>query len=112
MIYNKARELAKLLSQSEEYTTYKALKEKAMENETTKALISEYHQYQLRAQAAIVSGQKDEEAMRHLQKIGEVLQLNQEASAYLISEYRLNRMVGDIYKILADAIDANLSMLE
>ena len=112
MVYDKARELAKMIGESEEYQSYKALKEKALENDTTKALIKEYHQIQIQAQAAIVAGQKDEAAMERLQKIGEILQMNQDASAYLISEYRLNRMLGDVYKILADAIDANLDMLD
>ena len=38
--------------------------------------------------------------------------MNREASDYLIAEYRLNRVVSDIYKIIADAIDLDLSMLE
>ena len=50
--------------------------------------------------------------MERLQKIGEVLQLNRDASDFLLAEYKLNVMLGDVYKILAEAIDIDLGMLE
>ena len=53
-----------------------------------------------------------DETMQRLQKIGELLQLNQDASAFLFAEYRLNRVVSDIYKIIAEAIDVDLGALE
>ena len=64
----------------------------------------------MRAQGAVVSGKKDEECLERLQKVGEVLQLNRDASDYLIAEYRLNTMLGDVYKILADALDLSLGL--
>lgn len=112
MVYDKARELARMLKDSEEYKEYKQASEKAFENETTKALIKEYHQLQMQAQASVVSGNKDDALMEKLQKIGEVLQLNGDASRFLFAEFRLNRMLGDVYKILAEAIDIDLGMLE
>ncbi len=108
MVYDKARELARMLSESREYTAYKAARETAFTSDTTKALIKEYNALRLRAQGAMVSGKKDEECMQRLQKIGEVLQLNPDASAYLMAEYALNTMLGDVYKILAEAIDLDL----
>ena len=50
--------------------------------------------------------------MTQLQKLGEILMLNQEASAYLMAEFRLNQMLGDVYKILAEAIDVDLGALD
>ena len=66
----------------------------------------------MRAQASMMSGEKDEEAMGRLQKIGEILQFNNDAASFLTAEFRLNRMLGDVYKILAEAIDIDLGMLE
>ena len=112
MVYDTANQLAKELKQSEEYRTFKKLREQVTENDTTKSLLTEYHRLQIKAQAAAVSGNKDDEALEKLQKIGELLQLNKEASDYLLAEFRLNRMLGDVYKILAEAIDVDLSALE
>ena len=39
MIYDKARDLAKAMAESEEYVSYKNAKEKAFANDTTKALL-------------------------------------------------------------------------
>ena len=50
--------------------------------------------------------------MKKLQKIGELLQFDADAAAYLMAEFRLKRMVGDVYKILADAVDIDLGLLE
>lgn len=112
MVYDKANELARLIKESEEFKEYKSTKEKALANDTTAALIKEYHKLQISAQAAIVSGNKNDEALERLQKLGELLQMNADASAFLFAEYRLNRMVSDIYKILADAIEVDLGVLE
>lgn len=112
MVYDKANELVQDIRNSEEYKEFKATKEKAFENQTTASLIKEYHKLQITAQAAMVTGNKDDESLQRLQKIGELLQMNHDASAFLMAEYRLNRMVSDIYKILAEAIDVDLGMLE
>ena len=112
MTYDTAKKLAAELKESEEYRTYAAVKERAMENDTTRTLIDEYHRLQIQAQAAAVSGNKNDELMAKLQKIGELLQFDSSASAFLMAEFRLNRMLADVYKILAEAIDIDLRSLE
>ena len=112
MVYDRANELARELGSSEEYRAYKDAKERAFANETTKALLKEYMALRVKAQGAMMSGNKDDEGMARLQKIGELLQMNADASDFLIAEYRLNTMLGDVYRILAEAIDLDLGILE
>jgi len=112
MVYDTANTLAAELRASEEYKEYQKTREAAMSNDTTKALIAEYHKLQMQAQAVVMQGKKDDELFQKLQKIGEVLQLDKDASSFLLAEYRMNRMLGDVYKILAEAIDVDLSGLE
>ncbi|MEA5058845.1 MAG: YlbF family regulator [Clostridia bacterium] len=112
MVYDTARQLAQEIAESREYKDYKQAKEKATANETTAGLLKQYHQLQLRAQAVQLGGEKDDALLQQLQKLGEVLLLNQEASAFLLQEFRLNQMVGDVYKILAQAIEVDLGILE
>ena len=111
MVYDKANELAREIKESSEYRRYHAAKEN-ITDEMTKNLLKEYKSLQLKAQAAIVGGAEDPETMEKLQKLGELLQMDRAASEYLIAEYVLGRMVGDIYKILADAVGLDLGMLE
>lgn len=112
MVYDVAKELARQMRQSEEYVAYEKAKELATENDTTRALIDEYHRLQIQAQASVVSGQSNDELMQKLQKVGELLQFDSAASAYLMAEFRLNRMVADVYKILAEAVGIDLGQLE
>ncbi len=111
-IYDGAHALAKSLRESEEYGAFKRAKENAFQNETTKGLLKQYHQMQLQAQAAMLSGNKNEECMQHLQKLGELLQMDAKAAEYLMAEYRLSKLLSDVYKILGEAIDVDLSALE
>lgn len=112
MVYDKANELAKDIRESAEYSAFCEAKDRVAGNETTVSLLKQYHKLQYEAQAALVAGRQDDECLEKLQKLGELLQMDKDASAFLIAEYQLNRMLGDIYKILADAVDVDLSMLE
>lgn len=112
MVYDTAKKLADELKASDEYRAYAEAKARAIENETTRTLIDEYHRLQIQAQAASVSGGNRDELMQKLQKIGEVLQFDTAASAFLLAEFRLNRMLADVYKTLAAAVDMDLSQLE
>ena len=112
MVYDTAKILANELKNSVEYREYTAVKARAMENNTTRALIDEYNKLQIQAQAAMISGDRESESLKKLQKTGELLQFDADASAYLMAEFRLKRMVGDVYKILAEAVDIDLGALE
>lgn len=112
MVYDKANELAADIKASEEYKRFNAAKDRIKEGSTTETLLKEYRKLQLRAQAAMVAGEEDKDCMEQLQKLGEILQMDKDASEFLISEFMLSRMLGDIYKILAEAVDMDLGMLE
>ena len=112
MVYDTAQRLAEELKNSEEYRAFAAAKERAMENATTRSLISEYNRLQIRSQAAMIAGEQGGETLQKLQKIGELLQFDPDAAAYLFAEYRLKKMLGDVYKILAKAVDVDLGPLE
>ena len=112
MVYDTAKLLASELKNSVEFREYTAVKARALENNTTRALIGEYNKLQIQAQAALIAGDRESESFKKLQKIGELLQFDADASAYLMAEFRLKRMVGDVYKILAEAVDIDLGALE
>ena len=112
MVYDTAKLLANELKNSTEYREYTTVKVRAMENKTTRALIDEYNKLQIHAQAAMIAGDRESDSLKKLQKIGELLQFDADASAYLMAEFRLKRMLGDVYKILADAVGIDLGALE
>ncbi len=112
VVYDTAKRLADELRQSEEYTAYAKARERAEANESTRALLKQYERLQFRAQAAVVAGERDDETMQKLQKIVELLQFDEDASACLLAEYRFKTMLGDVYRILAEAVGVDLGALE
>ena len=110
--YDQAHALAKSLKESEEYTEYMRLKKVAYDDSTNKALLDEYKRLQFRMQAKLASGENmPEEDLQRLQQIGALLQFNPDVSAYLMAEFRFQRMLSDIFKILADVAGIDLDML-
>lgn len=112
MLLDDARMLADKLRASEEYQTYREAKARAYAQPSTAALLDEFYALRMKTQAASVAGTPDAEANEKLQKLGELLQFDAAAAAYLLAEYRLNGLLGEIYQILAEAVELDLGALE
>lgn len=112
-IYDEVYKLAAQLKETDEYREYIAAREAAMANETNKALLGEYKKLQFQLQFAMAGGGETKaEDMERLQKIAGVLQFSQEASAYLLAEIRMQKLLSDIYKIIGEAVDFDMSFME
>ena len=110
--YDQAHELVRALKESEEYREFTRLKDVAYDDGTNKALLDEYKRLQFRLQAKLAAGESmPEEDAQRLQQIGALLQFNPDVSAYLLAEFRFQRMLSDIFKILAEVADVDLDML-
>ena len=110
--YDQAHALARSLKESEEYIQYMQLKEQAYADATNRALLDEYKRLQYRMQLSVASGKRmDEDDLQRMQKIAALLQFNPDASAFLRAEFRFQKMLADIYKILADVAGIDLDML-
>ena len=112
MILDDAKALADKLRDSEEYRAYRDAKARAYASKPTATLLDEFQKLRMKAQAASVAGEPDKEAAEKLQKLGELLQFDENAAAFLMAEYRLNALIGDIYRLLAEAVDLDLGALE
>ena len=110
--YDQAHALARALKESEEYREFIRLKETAYDDSTNKALLDEYKKLQFRLQAKAAAGESlPQDDMQRLTQIGALLQFNPDVSAYLMAEFRFQRMLSDIFKILADVAGVDLDML-
>ena len=111
-VYDQAHLLARTMKESEEFREYDRLREIAYQDETNKALLDEYKRLQYRMQVRAAGGERmEEDDFSRLQKIAQLLQFNSDASAYLMAEFRFQKMLADIYKILADVAGIDLDML-
>lgn len=113
LVYDKAHDLAKEIHGSEDYQEYARLKKEVTADEQTKALLSNYKKLQMEAQASYLIGKEpSEETMDKLKKLGEVLQFNQDITAYFAAEYKFQTLISDVYKIIGDTCDMGLDFLK
>ena len=111
-VYDQAHALARAMKDSEEYREFQRLREIAYEDATNRALLDEYKRLQYRLQMKAASGETmPEDDMTRLQQIGTLLQFNSDVSAYLLAELRFQRMMSDVFKILADVAGIDLDAL-
>ncbi len=111
MDYSSTYRVAQDIRESEEYKTYHELKEIVMGDETTAALIREYRKLQLSLQMSAVSGTAAEpEDMQRFSGISTLLFSKPEVSNFLMAEMRLQQMLADIFKIVTEAADVDISI--
>ena len=111
-VYDQANFLARALKESEEFREFQRLKKIAYEDATNAALLDEYKKLQFRMQAKMASGETlPEDDMQRLTQIGTLLQFNPDVNAYLMAEFRFQKMLSDIFKILADVANIDLDSL-
>ena len=108
MDYSMAHQLAREIRESEEYRTYHGLKETVMGEETTAALIREYRKLQISIQMAAMSGQAP--AAEDQQRFSGLLFSKPEVSQYLLAEMRLQQALADIFRIVTEAADIEMSL--
>ena len=111
-IYDQARALASALKETEEYREYTRLKAVAYEDSTNKSLLDEYKRLQYTMQMTLSSGKSvDEAEMQKMQKLATILQFNPDASAYLLAEFRFQRMLSEVFQILGETAGIDLDAL-
>lgn len=104
-VYDRAHELARALSRSEEYGDYRLAKAKLESNETNLEMLRDFRQRQLQLEMALLAGKEPEPSLRQaLEESYRIISLNPSITAYLAAEERLARLLADIQKILFDAI--------
>lgn len=108
-IYDKAHELAKLISQSEEYKSVKELKDRLFEDDVNKQVYNQYKQTSMAVSAAYMQNQQPEpELQEEYNRLMSVLSLNADMTNFIMAEFRLNQLLGDVFKIIGDAVDLRM----
>lgn len=107
-IQNKAEDLAREIVQSKEYKDYIKAKEMIEKDQSNILLLESFRRKQWEIQMAQLLGQEvDEEQLLQLDQIYQLLSANSVINEYLMAEYRLSRVLGDVQKILTQWVDSN-----
>ena len=111
MDYSSTYRLAQDIRDSEEYRTYHDLKESVMADETTAALIREYRKLQMTIQMSVMGGQQaSAEDTQRFSGISTLLFSKPEVSQFLLSEMRLQQALADIFRIVTEAADVDMTI--
>ena len=107
-IYDKAHELAKALKESEQFISFKKIKDSIIDEEDKK-IINEFRKLQIEAyQEEIKNGRISDEMKSKLQSMNGEASNNPRVHEYLMSEERFGVVWTDIMKILSQAVEIDI----
>ncbi|MBO5478772.1 MAG: YlbF family regulator [Clostridia bacterium] len=105
-IYDTANRLAYEIKNSEEYTNYKKLKEEVNKNLELKEKLETFEKERYEVQVAAISeGKKDMEKVSNMQKLYTELITIDVMKQYFDAELKFNVMLGDVNKIISEAVE-------
>lgn len=104
-VYDTANRLAYEIQESEEYKSYKKLKDEVMSNPNLKNKIEEFEKLRYDVQIMQYTGEnKDEEKTKKLESMYTLLIQDEQIKKYFDLEVKFNVMIADVNKIIAEAI--------
>lgn len=104
-VYDRAHELARALSRSEEYGDYRLARAKLESSAANLEMLRDFRRRRLEMEMALLRGQEPDPSLRQaLEESYRIISLNPTITAFLAAEERLARLLADIQKILFDAI--------
>lgn len=105
-VYDKSHELARAIRECEENREFRRIKNNVFNNEKNKEQIIDFKQKQFELQSEQLTGKEpDKEKIEKLQNLYAILIANPEIGKYFEAEFRFERIISDMYKILGEAID-------
>lgn len=107
-VIEKAKELAAAIKETEEYKKYIELKENLNADENLRGPFSLFEAKQANLQRSQMLGEAlNEDEIKDAQELYQELNENEIAQKYFEAEFELNKMMGEVSKILGDAMNFN-----
>lgn len=104
-VYDEANNLAKAIQESKEYKEYKKAKEEIEAVPEMKTKIEEFEKIRYEVQVISFQGdKKDEEKMKKLQEMYDILMKEPKIKEYFDIEVRFNIMLADVNKIISESV--------
>ncbi|MDK2918523.1 MAG: hypothetical protein PWQ37_1256 [Candidatus Petromonas sp.] len=104
-VYDSAHQLAKAIKDSKEYKEYKKLDLEISKSPELKEMITDFRKRQFELQSAQIMGKKpEEEKLKKVQELFQIINKDPKAKDYFEAEMRLNQMMADVSKILGEVM--------
>ena len=104
-VYDEANNLAKAIQESKEYKEYKKAKEELEAIPEMKEKVNNFEKIRYEAQVLAFQGKnEDEEKMKKLQEMYDILMKEPKIKEYFDIEVRFNIMLADVNKIISESV--------
>ena len=104
-VYDTVNRLAKEIRESEEYLSYKKMKDAINQNPEKKKKVEDFEKLRYEVQLLAYTGEeKKTEKDRKLQEMYATLVENKDIKEYFDLEVKFNVMIADVNKIIAEAV--------
>lgn len=104
-VYDQVNLLAKAIKESKEYVEYKDAKTKLFKTPELKKQVDEFEKIRYEEQLLAMQGEKqNNEKMKKLQELYQILAKNNDVKDYFDKEVRFNVMIADVNKIIGESI--------
>jgi len=104
-VYDEANNLAKAIQESKEYKEYKKAKEELESIPEMKEKVNEFEKIRYEAQVLAFQGKNEnEEKMKKLQEMYDILMKEPKIKEYFDIEVRFNIMLADVNKIISESV--------
>ncbi len=105
--------LANVLRETEDYRTYKALREAVLADEASAALLRRYQSAQTALQLnALTGNEPSPEDISAFEGLSALLYANADTADYLLAQMRMQQLVAEVMKRLTSAAGLELSLPE
>lgn len=104
-LVSKAEELGKLLSSSENFIEYKELYNTVYKDEKNKKMLDDFRLKVMDYQINYVNkGKESEEEMKKLEKLQEVMMMNEKVARFMMAEANFSMELKSVYDAIEDQI--------
>ncbi len=108
-VYDSAHRLAASIKASPEYADFRLAAARLKAERTSLEMLRDFRTRQFELQSRMLQGQEiSEDEQAKLDQLSEIVASHAVISAFLQAEYKLSRLLGDIQKIIADAVEVDL----
>ncbi len=112
-VYSEAHSLAAAIKESEEYKSYKQLRDKIDANPQLAGIVNDLQAKQLDLSMKQMSGQSiDADMQAKMMQLYQDMMRDPSIAEYFQAEMRFSLMMQDVYKILGDAVDLKMPGME
>ena len=104
-------QLAAAIRQSEEYLSYKQLKDDVMADDTNRALVNEYQRLQTKLQmAAVMGADASEDEVQRFKQLSGLLMMTPSIAQYMLAQMRVQQMMSEVFQTVTQAADMEIKL--